>query len=95
MKASPRTGRGPALARGAVVTAGYPQVGLESSFEPVSSRRTFEEAVEQIAERIKSGDLHVGDRLPSERELAGIMRISRPTLRSSLSSSYSALACWA
>jgi GntR family transcriptional regulator, transcriptional repressor for pyruvate dehydrogenase complex len=64
-----------------VVTAGYPEVGLESSFEPVSSRRTFEEAVEQIAERIKSGDLHLGDRLPSERELAGIMRISRPTLR--------------
>ena len=54
---------------------------MESSFEPVSSRRTFEEAVEQIAERIKSGDLHVGDRLPSERELAAIMRISRPTLR--------------
>ena len=63
------------------MAAGYPEVGLESSFEPVSSRRTFEEAVEQIAERIKSGDLHVGDRLPSERELAGIMRISRPTLR--------------
>ena len=62
-------------------TAGYPQAGLESSFEPVSSRRTFEEAVEQIAERIKSGDLHVGDRLPSERELAAMMRISRPTLR--------------
>ena len=41
------------------------EAGLESSFEPVSSRRTFEEAVEQIAERIKSGDLHVGDRLPS------------------------------
>ena len=60
---------------------GYPEIGLESSFEPVSSRRTFEEAVEQIAERIKSGDLHVGDRLPSERELASIMRISRPTLR--------------
>ena len=84
-----RGGRAPgARARGgrakvgsAVVTAGYPQAGLESSFEPVSSRRTFEEAVEQIAERIKSGDLHVGDRLPSERELAGIMRISRPTLR--------------
>src|SRR5687767_9544718 len=64
-----------------VAVAGYPEVGLESSFEPVSSRRTFEEAVEQIAERIKSGDLHVGDRLPSERELASIMRISRPTLR--------------
>ena len=65
----------------ATTVAGYPEVGLESSFEPVSSRRTFEEAVEQIAERIKAGDLHVGDRLPSERELAALMRISRPTLR--------------
>jgi len=51
------------------------------AFEPLSSRRTFEEAVEQIADKVKSGDLHVGDRLPSERELAAQMRISRPTLR--------------
>ena len=51
------------------------------SFDPVSTRRTFEEAVEQIAEQIKAGDLHTGDRLPSERELAAQMRISRPTLR--------------
>jgi DNA-binding GntR family transcriptional regulator len=65
----------------ATATAGYPGLALESSFEPVSSRRTFEEAVEQIAERIKAGDLHLGDRLPSERELAALMRISRPTLR--------------
>ena len=43
-----------------------------------------EEAVEQIAEKIKAGDLHTGDRLPSERELAAQMRISRPTLREAL-----------
>src|SRR5215210_4890041 len=55
--------------------------GLERSFGPVLTRRTFEEAVQQIAEKIRAGDLHVGDRLPSERELAEIMRISRPTLR--------------
>ncbi|HYP47299.1 MAG TPA: FCD domain-containing protein [Thermoleophilaceae bacterium] len=54
---------------------------MERSFEPVSTRRTFEEAVQQIAEKVRSGDLHVGDRLPSERELAARMRISRPTLR--------------
>jgi len=59
----------------------YTRAGLDSAFEPVSTRRTFEEAVEQIAERVKSGDLAVGQRLPSERELAGQMRISRPTLR--------------
>jgi GntR family transcriptional regulator, transcriptional repressor for pyruvate dehydrogenase complex len=55
-----------------------------SPFEPVATRRTFEEAVEQIAEQIKAGDLHVGDRLPSERELAAQMRISRPTLREAI-----------
>jgi GntR family transcriptional repressor for pyruvate dehydrogenase complex len=54
---------------------------LERSFGPVATRRTFEEAVEQIAEKVKGGDLHVGDRLPSERDLAAQMRISRPTLR--------------
>jgi DNA-binding FadR family transcriptional regulator len=57
---------------------------LERSFEPVATRRTFEEAVEQIAEKIKGGDLHTGDRLPSERELAAQMRISRPTLREAI-----------
>jgi GntR family transcriptional repressor for pyruvate dehydrogenase complex len=59
----------------------YGRAGHVRSFEPVATRRTFEEAVEQIAEKVKSGDLHVGDRLPSERDLAAQMRISRPTLR--------------
>ena len=54
---------------------------LERQFEPVATRRTFEEAVEQIGEKVKSGELQVGERLPSERELAAQMRISRPTLR--------------
>ena len=60
------------------------QLGYEGSFEPVATRRTFEEAVEQIAEKIKAGDLHTGDRLPSERDLAAQMRISRPTLREAI-----------
>lgn len=54
---------------------------MDRSFEPVATRRTFEEAVEQIAEKVRSGDLAVGDRLPSERDLAAQMRISRPTVR--------------
>jgi GntR family transcriptional regulator, transcriptional repressor for pyruvate dehydrogenase complex len=62
----------------------YSGASLERSFEPVATRRTFEEAVEQIAEKIKAGDLHTGDRLPSERELAAQMRISRPTLREAI-----------
>lgn len=35
----------------------------------------------QIAERIADGELREGDRLPSERDLASQMEISRPTLR--------------
>lgn len=53
-------------------------------FRPVSTRRTFEEAVDQIAEAVRAGDLRVGDRLPSERDLAAQMRISRPTLREAI-----------
>jgi DNA-binding FadR family transcriptional regulator len=53
-------------------------------FSPVQTRRTFEEAVEQIAEKVKLGELQAGDRLPSERALADQMRISRPTLREAI-----------
>lgn len=60
--------------------AGYARA-VDRTFEPVATRRTFEEAVEQIADKIKAGELHAGDRLPPERELAAQMRISRPTLR--------------
>jgi DNA-binding FadR family transcriptional regulator len=54
------------------------------TFAPVQTRRTFEEAVEQIVEKIKLGELRVGDRLPSERALADRMQISRPTLREAI-----------
>jgi GntR family transcriptional repressor for pyruvate dehydrogenase complex len=54
---------------------------MERQFEPVATRRTFEEALQQIADKIRAGDLHTGDRLPSERDLAAQMRISRPTVR--------------
>jgi GntR family transcriptional regulator, transcriptional repressor for pyruvate dehydrogenase complex len=50
-------------------------------FEPVRTRRTFEEAAEQIAEKVRSGLLQHGDKLPAERDLAVQMEISRPTLR--------------
>jgi DNA-binding FadR family transcriptional regulator len=53
-------------------------------FTPVQTRRTFEEAVEQIAERITLGELGVGDQLPSERVLATQFQISRPTVREAI-----------
>ena len=63
-------------------TGGYGTViPSAGTFEPIGPRRAFEGAVEQIAQRIRHGDLAEGDRLPSERQLAEAMRISRPTLR--------------
>jgi GntR family transcriptional repressor for pyruvate dehydrogenase complex len=50
-------------------------------FTPVQTRRTFEEAADQIAEKVRAGELRTGDRLPGERALARQMEISRPTLR--------------
>ncbi|WP_205699373.1 FadR/GntR family transcriptional regulator [Conexibacter sp. SYSU D00693] len=50
-------------------------------FSPVQTRRTFEEAAEQIADKVRTGQLRTGDRLPGERSLAAQMEISRPTLR--------------
>jgi DNA-binding FadR family transcriptional regulator len=50
-------------------------------FGPVQTRRTFEEAAEQIADKVRIGHLRVGDKLPGERALAAQMQISRPTLR--------------
>jgi len=50
-------------------------------FRPIRTRRTFEEAVEQIAEAISSRRLRPGDRLPSERTLADAMEVGRPTIR--------------
>src|SRR4051794_25086820 len=53
-------------------------------FTPVRTRRTFEEAAEQIAHGVRTGQLRVGDRLPGERSLAAQMEISRPTLREAI-----------
>jgi len=53
-------------------------------FTRIKTRRSFEDAVQQITGAIRAGDLGVGDKLPSERELAGLMQISRPTVREAI-----------
>jgi GntR family transcriptional regulator, transcriptional repressor for pyruvate dehydrogenase complex len=50
----------------------------------VRARRAFEAVVEQIVDLIRAGDLHTGDRLPGERELAELLGVSRPTLREAI-----------
>lgn len=49
-----------------------------------SGRNLFERTVERLGSAIKHGAVQPGDRLPSERELAEMMGISRSTVRSAI-----------
>lgn len=53
-------------------------------FRPITSRKVFEDAVDQIAEAIQAGVVRIGDRLPAERVLAADMGISRPSIREAI-----------
>ena len=56
-----------------------------SNFGPVRKRSTIaEEISERILTLIKEKELHPGDRLPPERELANMLGVSRPSLREAL-----------
>ncbi len=57
---------------------------LTGVFEPVRPATAFEETVERLGTAIRIGLLHPGDRLPSERDLAEQLGISRSTLRQAL-----------
>lgn len=57
---------------------------LEAVFQPVRPPTTFEETVERLGTAIRLGVLTPGSRLPSERELASELGISRSTLREAL-----------
>lgn len=53
-------------------------------FTKVRQVRAFESVIQQVESAILQGGLAVGDRLPSERELQGMLDVSRNTLRESL-----------
>jgi GntR family transcriptional repressor for pyruvate dehydrogenase complex len=57
---------------------------LDAVFKPVRPPSTFEETVERLGTAIRLGLLSAGSRLPSERELAAELGISRSTLRHAL-----------
>jgi GntR family transcriptional repressor for pyruvate dehydrogenase complex len=57
---------------------------FEAVFKPVQSPTTFEETVERLGTAIRLGLLLPGSRLPPERDLADLLRISRSTLRQAL-----------
>jgi GntR family transcriptional regulator, transcriptional repressor for pyruvate dehydrogenase complex len=53
-------------------------------FTKVRQIRAFESIIQQVEDAILQGNLAVGDRLPSERELQSTLAVSRNTLRESL-----------
>lgn len=55
-----------------------------SYFEPVSSTRTFERAIDHLVDGIERARLRTGDRLPNEGDLCDQLQISKPTLRQAL-----------
>jgi GntR family transcriptional repressor for pyruvate dehydrogenase complex len=57
---------------------------IAAVFEPVQPPTTFEETVERLGTAIRLGILGPGTRLPSERELADQLGISRSTLRQAI-----------
>lgn len=59
---------------------------MEVGFQPVVTEKTSrsERIVLQIRELIASGKLKTGDKLPPERELAGIFNVSRTSVREAI-----------
>ena len=56
----------------------------KSHFEPIRSRRTFEEVSNQIKKRIFEGVYQTGEKLPPEAELAAQFNVGRQSVREAL-----------
>ena len=54
------------------------------TFHPIKTKKIYEEIVEQIKIMLTRGDLHPGDRLPSERDLSEALGVSRASVREAL-----------
>lgn len=54
------------------------------SFQPIKIKKIYEEIVEQLMEMISSGELKPGRKLPSERDMAESLGVSRSSVREAL-----------
>src|SRR3954471_350927 len=52
--------------------------------EAVEARRLYRQVADQLRALIDGGEYSVGSRLPTERELAEQLKVSRPTVREAL-----------
>lgn len=57
---------------------------MPTVFKPIRPKKLSEEIVDQIKELISRGDLGPGQRIPSERELATLLGVSRPSVREAI-----------
>ncbi len=57
---------------------------MATVFKPIRPKKISEEIVEQIKELISIGELKPGERIPSERELATMLGVSRPSVREAI-----------
>jgi DNA-binding FadR family transcriptional regulator len=53
-------------------------------FQPIDSKRLYEQVADQIADMIHRGEFQVGQRLPAERDLAKFVGVSRPVVREAM-----------
>jgi len=67
-----------------VTTPGTARGTRSNGWRPVSQFRTYELVLDRIETQIVSGALRAGERLPSERELAALLGVSRPAVREAL-----------
>lgn len=57
---------------------------MTQSWQPVRKIRTHEQVLAQIEQKILDGQLRVGEKLPSERELVEALGVSRTSVREAL-----------
>ena len=53
-------------------------------FKPIRPKKISEEIVQQIKELISKGELRPGERIPSERDMAALLGVSRPSVREAI-----------
>ena len=52
--------------------------------KPIVKKRVYQEIISQFVEMLRDDRIKVGDRLPSERNLADMFQVSRPSVREAL-----------